>query len=68
MRVAGDDAVRLDGDRLLLDLDPDQAPRVTRALVEDGVEVYEVRGIERTLEEVFFEMTRQTAEELEAVR
>jgi len=67
MRVAGDDAVRVDGDRLLLDLDPDQAPRLTRALVEDGVEVHEVGGIKRTLEEVFFEMTREEREELEAV-
>jgi ABC-type multidrug transport system ATPase subunit len=64
MRIAGDDAVRVDGDRLLLDLDPEQAPRLTRALVEDGVDVLEVREIERTLEEVFFEMTR---EEMEAV-
>jgi ABC-2 type transport system ATP-binding protein len=67
MRIAGDDAVRMDGDRLLLDLDPEQAPRLTRALVEDGVEVHEVRGIKRTLEEVFFEMTREEREELEAV-
>jgi ABC-2 type transport system ATP-binding protein len=67
MRVAGDDAVRVDGDRVLVDLDPDQAPRLTRALVEDGVEVHEVRGVERTLEEVFLEMTREEREELEAV-
>jgi ABC-type multidrug transport system ATPase subunit len=67
MRIAGDDAVRVDGDRLLLDLDPEQAPRLTRALVEEGVEVHEVRGIERTLEEVFLEMTREEREELEAV-
>jgi len=67
MRVAGDDGVRVEGDRLLLDLGPEEAPRLTRALVEGGVEVYEVRGIERTLEEVFFEMTREEREELEAV-
>jgi ABC-type multidrug transport system ATPase subunit len=67
MRVAGDDAVRVDGDRVLLDLDPEQAPRLVRALVEDGVEVHEVRGVERTLEEVFFEMTRDEREGMEAV-
>jgi len=67
MRVAGDDAVRVDGDRLLVDLGPEHAPRLTRALVEDGVEVHEVRGVERTLEEVFLEMTREEREELEAV-
>ena len=67
MRVAGDHAVRVDGDRLLVDLGPEHAPRLTRALVEDGVEVHEVRGVERTLEEVFLEMTREEREELEAV-
>jgi len=67
MRIAGEGAVRVEGDRLLLDLDPEQAPRLTRALVEDGIEVHEVRGVERTLEEVFFEMTREEREELEAV-
>ena len=67
MRIAGDDAVRVDGDRLLVDLGPEHAPRLTRALVEDGVEVHEVRGVERTLEEVFLEMTREEREELEAV-
>jgi ABC-type multidrug transport system ATPase subunit len=66
MRVAGDDGVRVDGDRLMLDLGPEEAPRLTRALVEDGIEVHEVRGVERTLEEVFFEMTREEREELEA--
>jgi ABC-type multidrug transport system ATPase subunit len=67
MRVAGDNAVRVDGERLILDLDPWQAPRLTRALVEDEVEIYEVRGIERSLEEVFFEMTREEREEVEAL-
>jgi ABC-2 type transport system ATP-binding protein len=65
MRVAGEDAVRVEGDRLLLDLEPGAAPRLTRALVEGGVDVHEVRGIERTLEEVFFEMTREEREEME---
>jgi ABC-2 type transport system ATP-binding protein len=40
------------------------APELTRALVADGVDVHEVATGERTLEEVFFEMTKR---ELEAV-
>jgi ABC-2 type transport system ATP-binding protein len=63
MRVAGDDGVRLDGDRVLLDLPADEAPRLVRELVADGVEVHEIHSKERTLEEVFLEMT---ARELEA--
>jgi ABC-2 type transport system ATP-binding protein len=57
MRIAGDDGVRLDGDRLLLALSPDRAPDLTRALVAEGIDVHEVSVVERTLEEAFFEMT-----------
>ena len=65
MGVAGDDGVHLDGDRMLVDLTPDRAPELVRELVAGGVEVHEVGSVERTLEEVFFEMTRN---ELEATR
>jgi ABC-2 type transport system ATP-binding protein len=58
MRVGGDDAVHLEGDTVVLD-DGVSAPEVTRALVAAGVDVHEVRATERTLEEVFFEMTAQ---------
>jgi ABC-type multidrug transport system ATPase subunit len=57
MRVAGDDAVRLVSDRLVLDLSASAAPDLVRALVRDGIDVYEITSVERTLEEVFFEMT-----------
>jgi len=63
MRVAGDDGVRLDGDRLLLDVPATDAPEVTRALVGDGVDVLEVAPEERSLEDVFFEMTAAPAME-----
>jgi ABC-type multidrug transport system ATPase subunit len=66
MRLAGDDGVRVEGEDLLLELPADRAPDVTRALVGDGVDVYEVTSRERSLEEVFFEMTAKT-HELEAV-
>jgi ABC-type multidrug transport system ATPase subunit len=62
MGVAGDDAVHLDGDRLLIDLTPDRAPELVRALVAGDVQVHEVGSVERTLEEVFFEMTRNEQE------
>jgi ABC-type multidrug transport system ATPase subunit len=65
MGVAGDDGVHLDGERLLVDLTPDRAAELVRELVAAGVDVHEVGSVERTLEEVFFEMTRN---ELEAAR
>ena len=36
---------------------PDAAPAVARALVEAGVELHELRALERDLEDVFFELT-----------
>lgn len=58
MGVAGDDAVqRLDDGRLHLDVDPTRIAELTRALVDAGTDVYEIRPSERSLEEVFFEMT-----------
>ena len=57
MRVAGDDGVHLEGDDVLLDADEDQAPRLVAELVAAGVAVREVRLVERSLEDVFFEMT-----------
>jgi ABC-type multidrug transport system ATPase subunit len=65
MGMAGDDGVHLQGERILVDLTPDRAPDLVRELVAGGVQVYEVGSLERTLEEVFFEMTR---DELEAAR
>jgi ABC-2 type transport system ATP-binding protein len=58
MGVAGDDAVRLlDDGSLRLDIDPQHAPALTRALVGSGAAVHEIRPAERSLEEVFIEMT-----------
>ena len=45
---------------VVVDLGAD-APGLVRALVADGVDVHEVTTAERTLEEVFFEMTARRA-------
>ena len=42
---------------LHLRVDPGRAAEVTRALVAADVDVHEIRPVERSLEEVFFEMT-----------
>ena len=57
MRLAGEDGVRVEGDAVLLDLLPERTPAVVRALVTEGLDVHEATVSERTLEEVFFEMT-----------
>ncbi len=57
MRIAGEDAVRLEQDAVLLDVPSERAPDVVRALVAEDVDVHEVTVSERTLEEVFFELT-----------
>jgi ABC-type multidrug transport system ATPase subunit len=57
MRLAGDDGVRRTPTGLSLDLPTDAAPHVIRELVAAGVDVHEITHTERSLEEVFFEMT-----------
>jgi len=51
----------LDG-TLRLDVDPATAGRINRELLGAGVEVTELRPVERTLEEVFLEMTDRKGE------
>ncbi|HEX6337646.1 MAG TPA: ABC transporter ATP-binding protein [Jiangellaceae bacterium] len=57
MRVAGDDAVRLQDGGVHLDLDARRVPELARELVTAGVDIHEIRASERSLEDVFFEMT-----------
>jgi ABC-type multidrug transport system ATPase subunit len=53
------ESAELAGNAVLLDLPDEQTPAVVRALVGDGLDVCEAVVTERTLEEVFFEMTRR---------
>jgi ABC-type multidrug transport system ATPase subunit len=61
LRAAGDDAVSVVGEgaarALRLDGLTDAVPALTRELVAGGVDVLEIRTVERSLEDVFFEMT-----------
>jgi ABC-2 type transport system ATP-binding protein len=68
MRGAGADAVRGEHDAVLVDLAPERTAEAVHALVHAGVEVQEVTRHERTLEEVFFEMTTAEQMELEGAR
>ena len=64
MRAAGDDGVRRTGDGLDVALPAAAAPALVRDLVAAGVDVHEIASAERTLEEVFFEMTTNELEKV----
>ncbi|WP_298330454.1 ABC transporter ATP-binding protein [Haloactinopolyspora sp.] len=57
MQVAGEDAVQLLDDGVNVEVGAERAPELVRALIEADTAVYEVRFSERSLEDVFFEMT-----------
>jgi ABC-2 type transport system ATP-binding protein len=62
-RLLGPERVEVLDGTLRLDTDPATAGRINRELVSANVEVTELRRIERTLEEVFLEMTNQKGED-----
>jgi ABC-2 type transport system ATP-binding protein len=55
--VVKPEQVRVEGDVLLLSVDPSQAAAINRRLVSDGVDVSELRVSEQSLEDVFLELT-----------
>ncbi|MFI6763272.1 ATP-binding cassette domain-containing protein [Micromonospora sp. NPDC050417] len=56
-RIVGDHAVTLTVQGIRIDGDTSLAPGIAKALVGQGVLLHELRVAERTLEEVFFELT-----------
>jgi ABC-2 type transport system ATP-binding protein len=56
-RMFGSMAVSTVDDELRLDVKPDQAPGLVRALVSSDVDVHQVHYQERTLEDAFFALT-----------
>ena len=55
--LVGADAVRTTDDRLRVQVDPQAVAGINKVLVDAGVAVSELRTAERTLEDVFFELT-----------
>ncbi len=62
-QLIGAERVEVLNGTLRLDADPATAGRINRELVSANVEVTELHPIERTLEEVFLEMTDQRGED-----
>ncbi|HEX6547199.1 MAG TPA: ABC transporter ATP-binding protein [Candidatus Dormibacteraeota bacterium] len=57
-RILGADAVKPDADRgFRVTADPGRAPEINRELVAAGIGVFELRPAERSLEDVFLELT-----------
>jgi ABC-2 type transport system ATP-binding protein len=49
--------VRVEGEALLLSVDPTQAASINRRLVSEGIDVSELRVFEQSLEDVFLQLT-----------
>ncbi len=64
MRLAGDDGVRREPGGISVALPADAAPRLTRELVTAGLDVHEITATERSLEDVFFELTHRNDTEV----
>ena len=58
-QLLGADKVRLVDGRFQLNVDPSRAGEVNRQLVADGIDVSELRRAERSLEEVFLQLTEE---------
>ena len=56
-RIAGAEPVAMGDGTLQVSMPSSEAPRVTRALIEAGAQVLAVQPVERTLEEVFLQLT-----------
>ncbi|HZD80549.1 MAG TPA: ABC transporter ATP-binding protein [Actinomycetota bacterium] len=56
-RLLGPERIQVQDGSLRLDADPAEGPRINRELVLAGVAVRELREVERTLEDVFLELT-----------
>ena len=66
-RVAGDDAVEVTDGELRISAPADRVPELARALVAADVDITGLHSVERSLEEVFFDLTRtETPEEVPA--
>jgi ABC-2 type transport system ATP-binding protein len=66
MRVVGDDAVEVADEALQLSGTADLVPELARALVAADVDIADLHVVERSLEDVFFHLTRPTPEEVPA--
>jgi ABC-type multidrug transport system ATPase subunit len=58
-QVVGPDKIRLVDGRFQLSVDPGRAAEVNRQLVTAGIDVSELRRAERSLEEVFLQLTEE---------
>jgi len=59
VRLLGADKVRIEDGTFRVEVEPQRAAEINRELVQAGVDVSELRAAERSLEEIFFELTEE---------
>jgi ABC-2 type transport system ATP-binding protein len=64
MRVAGENAVEVTDGELRIAAPADRVPELARALVAADVDITGLHSVERSLEEVFFDLTGTTTHHL----
>jgi ABC-2 type transport system ATP-binding protein len=57
VRMLGPESVHLEDGKFRLDVSPTRAAEINRTLVNAGVDVTELRSAERSLEEIFLQLT-----------
>src|ERR1700682_5208138 len=62
VRLLGADKVRIEDGTFRVEVEPQRAAEINRELVQAGVDVSELRAAERSLEEIFFELTEEGGE------
>ena len=60
--ISGVEEVSTTDETMRITVDPTRAPEIARELVEAGVGIKEIRPAQRSLEETFFELTREEVE------
>ena len=62
VRLLGADKVRIEDGIFRVEVEPQRAAEINRELVQAGVDVSALRAAERSLEEIFFELTEEGGE------
>lgn len=65
-RIAGTESVEVKDGAIRVPVDPNKAPEIARELVTSGIDLKELRPAERSLEQVFFQLTGEQEPKVEA--
>ena len=60
--ISGVEEVSISDETIRITVDPEKAPEIARTLIEAGIDIKEIRPAQRSLEEAFFELTKEGVE------